>query len=655
MTTIDLRSTRFRDQVYGCWMGKNCGGTLGAPLERAWGEPEPFDIWWYPELKEGGIPNDDLEMQLIWLKALEEVGPQLKAADLAQYWLDHIGYNWDEYGLSKTNLRLGLLPPVSGAYNNWFKDCMGCPIRSEIWACIAPGAPRIAVRYAYEDAICDHAGGESVYGELFNTAVESAAFVVADREQLIAIGLSYIAENSMTAQAIRAAQAAHAAGLEWKEARQRVLAATPHYNAQYSPINIGFQVIGWLYGTDFGDALCKTVNCGYDTDCTGATLGSILGIMATRQGLPLRWTAPLGENISTNESWGGIRAVSTGPNPVPATLDELTDRVCRMAQRVLDAHGVLGAGSSFSVDPASLYADAGVRKLWNAHTLRIDYRTGAIEVGVDYGDTPAVAAGSTKTVTTYLTNPHPVALAVQCALHLPPGWQAEEQTARVSIDPRSTVAVTWTVTAPPPAQLENSNTLYLHVAAQGRSAQPAAPIVLIGARRYRTAGPYAAGDAADIDLLARSFAPEQGDGATPTSRGGEWREGSALDNRLPLTDVFAGGGVLYVQTFLWSPAARPATIGMPTNCPGKLWVNGMLVVERASYRPVRPNYNGDGESYAAVDLAQGWNELLIKYVRTPDKPPFEAHVIAASADDLRHGLDQVGWTRLPWDTEQTAP
>ncbi len=175
MTTIDLHSQTFRDQVYGCWLGKNCGGTLGAPLERAWGEPEPFDIWWYPELKEGGIPNDDLEMQLLWLKALEEVGPNVGAQNLAQYWLDHIGYNWDEYGLSKTNLRLGLRPPVSGAFNNWFKDCMGSPIRSEIWACIAPGMPRIAVRYAFEDAICDHAGGESVYGEMFNAAIESAA------------------------------------------------------------------------------------------------------------------------------------------------------------------------------------------------------------------------------------------------------------------------------------------------------------------------------------------------------------------------------------------------------------------------------------------------------------------------------------------------
>jgi hypothetical protein len=184
-------------------LGKNCGGTLGTPLERAYGQEEMFDVWWYPQLKDGGMPNDDLEIQLIWLKALEERGPNIKARDLAEYWLDCIQYNFDEYGLHKTNLRLGLLPHVSGYYNNWFKDCMGCPIRSEIWACIAPGRPNIAARYAYEDAIVDHAGGESVYGEMFNAAVESAAFIIDDRDKLLEIGLSYIPENSQTALAIR--------------------------------------------------------------------------------------------------------------------------------------------------------------------------------------------------------------------------------------------------------------------------------------------------------------------------------------------------------------------------------------------------------------------------------------------------------------------
>jgi ADP-ribosylglycohydrolase len=149
---VRIAETVYRDKVLGCWLGKNAGGTLGGPLEQKFGQEEMFDVSWYPELPEGGIPNDDLELQLIWLQALRERGPGIVARDLAEYWLDCIRYNFDEYGLSKTNLQKGLVPPVSGWHNNWFKHCMGSPIRSEIWACVAPGTPEIAAAYAFEDA-----------------------------------------------------------------------------------------------------------------------------------------------------------------------------------------------------------------------------------------------------------------------------------------------------------------------------------------------------------------------------------------------------------------------------------------------------------------------------------------------------------------------
>ena len=172
---------------------------------------------------------------------------------------------------------------------------------------MAPGLPRLAVRYAFEDAICDHAGGEGVFGELFHAALEAAAFVVHDVGSLLQVGLSYVPEKSRTAVAVRTAMEAHEDGADWKAARKRVLEAVPSNVAQYSPINLGFEVIGWLYGKDFGEQLCTTVNCGYDTDCTGGTLGAILGILAGASGLPERWVKPLGDTIATNESWGGLR------------------------------------------------------------------------------------------------------------------------------------------------------------------------------------------------------------------------------------------------------------------------------------------------------------------------------------------------------------
>jgi len=562
-------------------------------------------VWWYPELQPGGIPNDDLEMQLIWLKALEEVGPRLDAQDLAPYWLDHIGYNWDEYGLSKTNLRLGLLPPVSGAYNNWFRDCMGCPIRSEIWACVAPGAPRVAVQYAYQDAICDHAGGESVYGELFNTAVEAAAFVVSDREQLIDIGLSYVPPQSKTAIAIRAALDAHADGLDWKAARRRVLEATPHHVAQYSPINLAFQVVGWLYGDDFGDALCKAVNCGYDTDCTGATLGSYLGIIATRHGLPERWTAPLGETIATNESWGGIRNASNGTNPVPTTLDELTERVCRAAERVLTEHGLL-QGSVVEVEPADLYADDSVRALWAAEPMRLDRTLDAVEVSVDYGDSPVLVAGTQRTLPIRLTNRHPVELELRAGISGPDGWTLDVSPRELTLAPHGEAALECSVLAATPALLENRNVLQLLLEAAGRPAEPGLPIALVGARRLRYAGPFTAMGASEAELFATAFEPEGN--SSGAERPGSWSEGYTIDNALPVGALLPEGA-LYIQTYLHSPQAISAWIGVSASCPAKLWVNGALTVEDFAHRPIRPSYNGNTESYATVRLAAGWNEL----------------------------------------------
>ena len=108
------------------------------------------------------------------------------------------------------------------------------------------------------------------------------------------------------------------------------------------------------------------------------------------QGLPQKWTEPLGVDIATNESWGGLFHASDGANPVPTNLTDLTDRVILQAKRVLAAHGLLKDGSIVEVDPASLYADDSIKALWNAKATQIDYQYAGLTVGVDYLDTPAV-------------------------------------------------------------------------------------------------------------------------------------------------------------------------------------------------------------------------------------------------------------------------
>ncbi len=52
--------------------------------------------------------------------------------------------------------------------------------------------------------------------------------------------------------------------------------------------------MGLLYGEgDFEKSITITVMGGLDTDCNGATVGSILGVSSGAKSLPEKWTAPL--------------------------------------------------------------------------------------------------------------------------------------------------------------------------------------------------------------------------------------------------------------------------------------------------------------------------------------------------------------------------
>lgn len=341
-----LNLETFRDKLAGCWAGKNIGGVLGAPFEAK--RQINHNDFYIQDLSMDPPANDDLDLQIVWLAAVERYGRNVNAAILGEYWLSYIIPNWVEYGTGKANLRAGLMPPLSGEVDNTYKDSCGCFIRSEIWACLAPGHPEIAARYAYEDAIVDHAG-EGMYGEIFFAALQSAAFVESDTRKLIDIGLSYIPEDSATAKTIKKALECYENNVDFYEARKQIHNTAPGTFGIQSiklrdiiqegnegleigasgfdaPENVAFAIAGWLYGEgDFGRSLCLTNSLGEDTDCTCATLGALIGIILGASKLPEKWAAPLNDKIVTmciNKTSGGIW--------VPDTATQLAERILRV-------------------------------------------------------------------------------------------------------------------------------------------------------------------------------------------------------------------------------------------------------------------------------------------------------------------------------------
>jgi len=418
MNRIQISEKEYWDRAYACWLGKNIGGTLGAPYE---GRKYVNCLDYYSPIPDKAAPNDDLDLQLVWLKMLEEKGINPSLQDFGEYWKRYASaYPWNEYGFLSRNLKRGLMPPITGCFENYYLDEMGSPIRSEIWACIAPGDAQLAASMAWKDSVIDHAGGEGMYGEMFWAAVESAAFVVKDPKTLIQIGLSMIPLHSMISRAIREAVWCFENSISWAEARERIITYFGHYQPCHAPQNHGFTILGWLYGKDYGDKLCKAVNCAYDTDCTGATLGSLLGILDGTEGIPQKWRSPIGEEIVLHRFTGRFDA--------PKTINELTERTFAIAKQVLQEKSDVVMFGEKTIIPEDILSLL-FRNEKALAVLQLDTQASVsiaddVEVTLHYWGAPVITPNINKMLGVSLKIDDKV-IEADVALEVPEGWEVK--------------------------------------------------------------------------------------------------------------------------------------------------------------------------------------------------------------------------------------
>ena len=176
MKTISF--SEYFDKAYGCWLGKCIGGACGALPENN----KSVHSYTLDNVFPDTIPpNDDLDLQVLWLvDVLEKKGTSFTSDDLALSFAKHNLCIANEYAVAIKNIECGIMPPYSGSFmNDYFKNSEGCPIRSEIWAVVAPGSFDTAKRLAEADGVIDH-GRESIEAEIFNSVMESAAFFESD-------------------------------------------------------------------------------------------------------------------------------------------------------------------------------------------------------------------------------------------------------------------------------------------------------------------------------------------------------------------------------------------------------------------------------------------------------------------------------------------
>ena len=215
-----IKYSQYYDKVLGGLVGKFIGGTIGGPRE---GDKSVSNLTFYKELPTIAAENDDNDYVLLLIHMFEDRGYEIDSSDIIEEMIDHLYLPWCEYGYMTKNYRLGIMAPMSGVYNNdYFGQSQGCPVRSEAFGFTFIGNSEIAAKYTEMDGVTDHFG-ESVWAEMFYSAIESAAFFESDINKLIDIGLKFVPANSKLHDCVRIVRESHRNGDHWLVCRQRIL------------------------------------------------------------------------------------------------------------------------------------------------------------------------------------------------------------------------------------------------------------------------------------------------------------------------------------------------------------------------------------------------------------------------------------------------
>jgi ADP-ribosylglycohydrolase len=310
---------RYPEKLEGALLGRLAGCTLGAMVE-FWSVKEmedwaghigdefpPVDYWSHakdpPALRYNrsafheysrqgmnGVPvDDDIMYTLLGLLIAEDFGVSFTTEDVGKAWLKYLPYACTAEDVALKNLKAGIPALEAGAKDNPYCQWIGADIRSDPWAYMAPGFPEKAAEMAYNDAYISHRRN-GIYGAMFFSAAESAAFTVDNPEDAIRIGLTEIPKACKLADAVEWALQVGKTFRNYRDARQAVDDRFNGMSGVHTINNACLTVFGLMIGgTDFTRVISETVAMGMDNDCNAATAGSIVGAIAGKQGIPPHW------------------------------------------------------------------------------------------------------------------------------------------------------------------------------------------------------------------------------------------------------------------------------------------------------------------------------------------------------------------------------
>jgi ADP-ribosylglycohydrolase len=321
----------YLERVYAGVLGKLIGVYLGRPFEgwtyqRILQELGPIEYYVHDRLKVPlVVTDDDVSGTFTFVRALAEHGVKadLTAEEIGKTWLNSIVERrsilwWGGNGNSTEhtawlNLQRGIAAPLSGAIATNGKtvaEQIGAQIFIDGWALVAPGNPHLAARFAEAAGSVSH-DGESVYAAKLLAAMEAEAFLSADIDHLLDVGLSVIPGDSLIARLVADVRSWSSELSDWRDARQKI---EDRYGYDKFPGNChvvpnhALIILALLYSRgDFHQAMKIVNTSGWDTDCNAGNVGCLIGVMHGLKGLEggPDWRGPLADRALISASDGG--------------------------------------------------------------------------------------------------------------------------------------------------------------------------------------------------------------------------------------------------------------------------------------------------------------------------------------------------------------
>jgi ADP-ribosylglycohydrolase len=320
----------YADRVLAAWLGRCAGCNLGKPVEGyGWDrhklkhyledagafplndyipvpEPLPEGFTLHPSWRvatRGRVHamarDDDLDYTMLGLRVLEKYGRGYTSADIAQEWLGgmpfHMVYTAER--VAYRNLVQGLQPPATATARNPYREWIGAMIRADIFGYASPGDPRGAAVLSYQDAALSHTAN-GIYGEMWAAALVAAAFASSSARDALDQAVRVVPARSRLSRSLQATLSAFDGGGSWESAMESMEKRLEGYHWVHTVNNAEVVEAALLWGEgDFSRTIGLAVEAGLDTDCTGATAGSVFGALHGTGSLPRHWTDPLEDTM----------------------------------------------------------------------------------------------------------------------------------------------------------------------------------------------------------------------------------------------------------------------------------------------------------------------------------------------------------------------